>query len=192
MSIEAITEKLLSEAKSESQKTLKEAELKISQLENDLEEKKRDLLLKEKEYRSANEKENTSRVQSKASWQVEQEIEKLKREALDEVFEKTLTKLNSLENNEYKKVLTKLLKKVEVDISQKITVFIPKNREKEVTEVLIERFGKDHKFEIKTDTNISGGVIISGSEFEYDLSFPSLLRNIKGHVEPEISKILFS
>jgi len=111
----------------------------------------------------------------------------VKRNLVDETFNEALLILFSLSEKDYGIILKKLLTPPPKDISSKIIT--PKEKIGVTKKILNELHIKNSI--ISTD-KFKGGVIITGDNFEYNLTFENLIANKKKSLEVNVAKILFT
>jgi V/A-type H+-transporting ATPase subunit E len=164
----------------------KAAQKKVQEIEAKIE-IERNNLIKEIEQKTQS-KITSLKEQTKVALEVEarnavlQKKQELVREAKDNVIE-SLCKLSGAE---YEKIISKLLKKV--DIKGEAEVLVPADKEAE-SKKAINDSGKH--LTIKTDKNLKGGFIIRTGKVEINNSFEDIVKQIFEEKEMEIVKLLF-
>jgi len=188
MSLQAITEKIISDGEKRSRAITKEAEQVVSGINKELEEAKR-----AEQYEQETEalkKRNEDRIRTNAEAQVKEEREKLKRSYLDAVFRDAEEELNKLPGDKYSKLLTDLLHKITAEEAKRARIKTAASRRAETEQAV-----KDSQLpfqKVIDDENINSGLIVEGEDFFYDFRFHSLLQTLQSREETEIAKVLFA
>ncbi|MFC1733644.1 V-type ATP synthase subunit E [candidate division KSB1 bacterium] len=114
---------------------------------------------------------------------------KEKRNLIDQAYVEVEKEMNSLDNHEYLKLITEMMKYV-AKATPKGSLTVPSDRKK-LTEEAIEKAKVD--FHVKSETNeFQGGFIVASGKVEINLSFPYLIQKIvRPTTELDIAKILF-
>lgn len=129
----------------------------------------------------------------------------VKKNLLNEVFQKALVKLNGLNDNQYKDLIIGLLKKEQLsgnetimvstnDFSRYVELFNGKKNDSGdiVLEGLSKHLGQSFAIKLSSEwANIKGGLIVIRDDYDLDLSFESLLTDVRDNYEPEIANMLF-
>lgn len=118
------------------------------------------------------------------------QILKEKREVIDQAYEEVKKKLNTLDSNEYLKLMTEMIKYAMKSV-EKGSLIVPADRRKQ-TEEAVQQAGAEYQVESETN-DFKGGFILSSGKVEINLSFPYLVQKIvRPATELEVAKILFS
>ncbi len=190
MSLQAITEKIISDGEKRSRAITKEAEQVVSGINKELEEAKRAKLEQYEQETEALKKRNEDRIRTNAEAQVKKEREKLKRSYLDAVFRDAEEELNKLPGDKYSKLLTDLLHKITAEEAKRARIKTAASRRAE-TEQAVKNSQLPFQ-KIIDDENINSGLIVEGEDFFYDFRFHSLLQTLQSREETEIAKVLFA
>ncbi len=190
MSLQAITEKIISDGEKRSRAITKEAEQVVSGINKKLEEAKRAKLEQYEQETEALKKRNEDRIRTNAEAQVKEEREKLKRSYLDAVFRDAEEELNKLPGDKYSKLLTDLLHKITAEEAKRARIKTAASRRAE-TEQAVKNSQLPFQ-KIIDDENINSGLIVEGEDFFYDFRFHSLLQTLQSREETEIAKVLFA
>lgn len=187
MALNDINEKILSDAKKEAQKIITSAVNKSAEIEQETE-----TLLDEQKNahdEKVNKKlEDIERIAlSEAKQTAKKQNEKFKEQALNKVFEGVLNSLNSLDSNDYIKLVTTFIKDIETNVSGVIEA--PESRIKETQQALHDAFHSD--LEIRPTDKITGGFIFTGEKVRYDYSFESIVSDAKEKLTIEAAQSLF-
>ncbi len=187
MSLSDITEKIIKEAQDHAEQISKEAAAQIVSIE----EEAKKMIVEKKQTDALSVKntlaENKKRVFAAADHETKISLEREKRAELDNIFSTTLKKLESLDDNEYGKILASLLKNLSKDISG--IAACPAKRVS-VTKKVLQETGIN--VDVMGDNTISGGIIIRENNAEYNLTFTQKMEDVKKDLEIEVSSILFS
>lgn len=187
MSLSDITEKITKEEEEKAVLLSKETVAQITSIE----EETKKIIAEKKEAHALSVKnilaENKKRVSAAAEHETKISLEREKRTELDNIFSTTLEKLESLDDNDYGKILFSLLKNLPKNISGKAAC--PAKRIS-VTKKVLQETGIN--VDVTEDNTISGGIIIRENNAEYDLTFKRKMEDVKKNLEIEVASILFS
>ena len=178
---------ILNDIDAEKQKALAELETELAKkiAELDTNQEKRMEGLKE-DYRIRVEKKALS-IEKKLQAQTNMESKTLllsaKRNSLNAAFEQAIKSLAGAAN--YTETLAKLLSQVDLD---EATIIAAKGKKPETINAL-KKAGKNYK--IVSEGEFIGGVIVIGSDVEIDLSFETLVDELRGDLETDIAFKLF-
>jgi vacuolar-type H+-ATPase subunit E/Vma4 len=188
--MEKIAKKILEDAEREKKEIIETAEQKIekireetqkeiNKLRNETQEKAEEMLEKEKR-----------RIVGMRRLKMRNELLKFKRGIMDSLFDKALDLLYKKEEEEYLKVVKKLL----LLTNAKEGEIIVDNKETRIT----HEFVKDVNNELGANFSLSskrrdirGGFILHQKNIEIDCSFVSLLEKRREKIELELGKFLF-
>ena len=186
MPISDITDKIIEDAKKEAGYIIDAAKVKADEIEKRIERKKKDVIKESESNLQKTILENKRRVVSAANQEVKLRVDNTKREKVDEVFDTALKNILSLPDEEYKTLLKGLLKNIPKDVEGE--VFAPKEKVA-ITKEALKAAGLKN---IVTPTDkFKGGIVITGKDFEYNLTFENILADKKNSLEVEVAKILF-
>jgi len=172
-------EKRIQEIEAQAQKQVSEIEAQISiEKEN---------LIKSVEQKAQSKIKNL-KEQSKTALEVQERnaILQRKQELLLESQKNVLDALQKLQGIEYEKIISNLLKKVELKDSAEMIV--PAGTESESKKAL-SASGK--KFVIKVDSKLKGGFVIKTKSIEINNSFEDIVKQIFEEKEMKIVNLLF-
>jgi len=187
MALADITEKILIDAQKRADDILADAGHKAEEIHENTENLKHELA---KEGEASLEKtltENEKRVTSAALQETKLELERTKREMVDEVFSSALKHLCSLADKEYESFLVSLMEKIPKHISGVITAASGKIS---ITEKAVKSAGIDAR--VKEEGGFEGGFLFTGEKFEYNATFERIVEDTKGELEIEVARILFN
>lgn len=179
---------ILNDIDSEKQKALSglEAELaaKIAELDEMHEKNKEGL---KADYAQRVEKKASSiekKMQAQANMEKKTLMLAAKRDSLNGAFEEAVKTL--VESKGYTDLLAGLLERVDLDDA---TVIAAKGKKPETINAL-KKAKKNYK--ITDEGNFLGGVVVVGSDVEIDLSFETLVSELRGDLETDIAYKLFN
>ena len=189
MPIDAIVQKIITDA-NESALTIHEAaELETKKIFEET------TLLKGKAEKSheketarllESEKQKTLSVANQKSRRI---VSTAKRKILDELYQKILQNLLTMTDQEYAQTLEKLLSSIgDKKIIQ--TFIVPKAKAKVSAKILAANGISQNA--ITFSNAFAGGLKAQTDTIEYDLTFETLVKNLKESREPEIATQLFS
>ncbi len=188
MSLQAIVEKIKTEAQTEAQKLLSVAEdnsLEIKEeTQNQINEIKNNfqtILDKQKEKKR-------TIVHSLERQKLALAAQTVKRRLLDSVYYEALETIIKLPANEYIAIFVgkyeKLVPKdVEIDL-----ILAPEARQAETAEICK---ALNWSAQVEVSLNLRGGCILKSKNFEYDLSIEKLFTDTRSNSEIEIAQLLF-
>jgi vacuolar-type H+-ATPase subunit E/Vma4 len=114
-------------------------------------------------------------------------LESLKRQLLNEVFEEVAKKITALSDENYQAFIEKQLTELPKDM--KVVAVIPADRVA-VTKKALKAAGIN--VSETEDAEFAVGVVLRGTDFEYDLSLERILGELKSKKDMEIASELFS
>ena len=196
MEAEQVVEKILADAKAEAEKIIKQAQEKEAAeqaaLDEQLDEhKKQTEVLAQKAGRD-----EKLHILAAARMDIAKQFLAEKRKILDEVFRQASQQLRDLPDEEYQKLITKLmLDAVETGDEE---VIVDKN-EKRINQELInqvnKQLGSSRKGNLRLSDerqDIAGGFILKRGKIKTNVSINVLLEQARKELEIELAKELFS
>ena len=196
MDAEQVTEKILSDARAEAEKIKNEANEKEAaeqaKLAEQLDEyKKQTELLAQK---AAEEKK--LHLLAAARMEIAKEYLGEKRKILDEVFANAQTRLQSLPDAEYRKLITKLMLEAVETGDEEVII---DNNETRIDEAFIQevnrQLGPGGKANLRLAgerRNLGGGFVLRHGKIKNNVSLEVLLAQARKELEIELAKELFS
>jgi len=188
MAITDITEKILSDAKTEAEHIISGANTRVKEIEKETRKEKDSIKKDFDESMKRITEEKKGRTESTIKHNEDIITESSKRKAIEEVFTKALSSLNSLSKDDYVKIIKSKLEKLPKDTSY-VKCVTPDGRKDETLAVL-EDAGLD--MEIETTDAFEGGCIVVANDSEFDFRFERLLGDKKKELEMDVAKILFN
>lgn len=179
---------IINDIDSEKQKALNELEAELTKKLAELNEQheKRKEGLKE-DYRTRIDKKAAS-IEKKTQAQTNMERKTLilaaKREVLNNTFNEAVKEL--VNSKEYTGMLTKMLESITLENA---TVIAAKGKKPETINAL-KAAKKDYK--ITGEGSFTGGCVVVGGDLEIDLSFETLVNDLRGELETDIAQKLFN
>ena len=216
--LEKITEKILSDARAESERIISEAEQKCQEIARTCQEKKQQI---EEKIEAEAIKEGESikmRALSAVAMNKRDFALKLRADLIDEVFEKALDELLKLDGDKYRELLSSLMAKVlceRVESENESVRLYGENISPEKYEILMNKKDKDTHGKYIIDkvrratvgkipsevmdkvvlsdksVNIEGGFIIKCGDIELNCSLKMLVCDVRPSLEGEIAEMLF-
>ena len=196
MEAEQVTEKILADARADAEKIKKQAEEKEAdeqaKLNQQLDEyKKQTDTLAESAARD-----KKSHLLAAARMDIAKQFLAEKRKILDEVFDQARRKLQNLPDDDYRKLMSRLmLNAVETGDEE---VIVDKN-EKRIDQKFIKQInhelGPGYKGNLRLSNekqNLGGGFILRRGRIKNNVSFEVLLAQARKELEIELAKQLFS
>ena len=188
MSLQAIIEKIKTDSQAEANGILAEAERGVSEIRHESEQKINALKANfEAEFKKKSEHlENVTLSLEKQKSNLATQT--AKRKILDEAFTEALSIVINLPSSEYVSTLVEYYKKTLPKNLSVLSVLAPENRQAESLEIL-KILGLSAS--VSANPRLKGGLILIGSDFEFDLSVEKLFAEIRSNSEIEIAKSLF-
>jgi V/A-type H+-transporting ATPase subunit E len=195
MGVEEVVEKILADAKAEAEKIKKQADQKESA-------EKEKLALQLDEYGKQTQaiaekagKDKKSHLLAAARMQIAKDLLTEKRKILDEIFARAKNKLQKLPDQEYKKIMTKLmLNTVETGDEE---VIVDKN-ETRIDHSFIKdinrKLGPGYKGNLRLSeqkADLGAGFILKRGKIKNNVSIEVLLAKARKELEIELAKELF-
>lgn len=114
-----------------------------------------------------------------------------KKEAVDKVFKEALSRLNTLPKAEYLELIADMIKANAVDGDKIMPCYADKSK---ITGSFINKIAKETNLKLSLDTtypDYQGGIILSGDNYDKNLSFEVELASMREEIETLIADILF-
>jgi V/A-type H+-transporting ATPase subunit E len=192
-----INQKILDEARQQSEANIKVAEMEAEALIDGAKaeaQTKREIML---EKAKKDMLERQKRLLSIAELEGRKHKLQTKQDMLDKVFKKAVEKLNSFPMDQYEKILADMIISIvkngdeEIVLSKKDAIHISNGFIPGINERLKSKGVQGNvKLSDKTQ-NINGGFILKAGDIEINSSFEALIRMQREQLEEELVKILF-
>ena len=123
---------------------------------------------------------------SKASQDAKREAMKAREKIIEECFTKAYKKLSELNGEEYKKIVTYLIKEGLKKLNGGCLVIVSRNEDKEIA--------KNLGLEVTDNVEASGGIILKSGDGQITLdnTFDGILKRKKDRIRIKVGKLLFS
>jgi V/A-type H+-transporting ATPase subunit E len=198
MSVEKITEKILSDAQAEVQRIQAEIAKKAEKIQNEGREQAAVIGKEAEEEAKRRAQDQKSKDIATAELELRKALLAQKQELIQQVFDKALKHLANLKGQEYQRFVTELLLKV-VEVGDEEVVFSSSDGHK-IGEKLLEevngRLAKEGRKGslriVREDRDLQGGFILRRGKMEVNCSLQALFNTVREELEPQVSKILFS
>jgi V/A-type H+-transporting ATPase subunit E len=195
MEAQQVTEKILSDAQAEADKIKSQAQEKQAAEQKKLDEQLDDYKKQTKVLAEKAAEDEKSHIIAAQRMALAKQLLDEKRKILDEVFESALRQLQKLPDDQYEKLIIKLLlESVETGDEE---VIVGKN-ETRIDQQLINRVNEqlnpDKKGSLKLSgerQDIEGGFILRRNKIKTNVTFDVLLSNARKKLEIELAKELF-
>jgi len=195
MDTEQVVEKILSEAKAEADKIKAEARDKASKQEAELKAKLEEFRKETEGLAAKAAKEKKKRMLAGARMDMRKEHLTAKVELLNEVFEKTREKINSLPEKEYQEFMESLMHKAIESGDEEVIIGTEDGRlSNGLIKSVNRKLGPGFKgnLQLAKDTaNIDGGFILRRGKIQVNVSVDVLLEKAREEMEIELSNDLF-
>lgn len=186
MALNDITNKILEEAEVKKHQVEKETDALIKEIEKEEEE---EILELEERHQTKLEREKRHKKQ-KAESRVGQKIklikESIRQKHVNKVFDDVYQNLVNLPAQEYKAMISSLLK--EVPKTMQGVIKVPDSRLEETKQVLQEQ---NLSFGVESDSDLEGGFQILGDKNNFNYSFERIVSGARDNYELEIADLLF-
>ena len=195
MEAEQVVEKILADAKAESEKIKKRAQDKEAAEQAKLDErligyKKQTEILAEKAG-----KDEKSHILAAARMDIAKQFLTEKRKILDEVFEQARRQTQNLPDEQYHELITTLMLEVVETGDEEIVIDKNENRiDKEFIKQINHKLGPNHKGNLRLSDekqDLGGGFILRRGKIKTNVSLEVLLTQARKELEIKLAKKLF-
>lgn len=195
--VEKIKEKILQDAEVKANEILEKARLQAKETveKANLRAAQRVKEISQKSAHDVTEKKRI--ITSIVELEMRKDVLAAKQQSIDEVFDKVLERMNSLDNSKYEQIIFDMLMAT-VETGEE-EVVMSENRKKALSADFIgkvnkalEAAGKKGSIKISDETrNISGGFILKSQGVEINNSFEAVIRLYRDEIEPKVAEIFF-
>ena len=195
--VDNIKEKILQDAELKAKEILEKAKLQANEIVEKARQKA-ELRAKEISQKSVYDVSEKKRIiNSIVELEMRKDILAAKQQAIEEVFDKVLDRMNNLEDSRYERVIFDMLM-ASVENGEEEVVMSEARRKKlsadffnKLNKVLAAS-GKKGNVKISDETrNISGGFILKSQGVEINNSFEAIIRLYRDEIEPKVAEIFF-
>jgi len=180
MALSNLIEKIIADGTSEAQVITDQAQTEVAQINKETERLVSEAIIEsEKKINDLKEVE-TKRQISSHKGKNQREIEKHKRQAIDDVFKMAEKELISLSENDRLNICKKLLATLPSNWSGEIFA-------SEAESPILKNLGVN----VTVDKNIKGGFIATSQDSEYNFTWSSLVKDSQSKMENKVAEILF-
>ncbi len=186
MSVEKIIEQIKKDSNNVVEQILKEADKQANKIVNNAISKAK----KESREILTNGKKQSESIKkilvSKANQNSKRKIIKVRESIIEECFEKAQRKLIKLEDEKYKKLITKLIKNGSKKLGGKCTVKTSRDIDKKIADEL--------GIKVTEKIDATGGIILKSinGKITLDNTFEGILEREKDRIRIKVGKLLFS
>ena len=196
MPVEAIVEKILSDAKTEAEEILRSYRQKVEALEKERDGEVGRLRTEADEEGKLRGEEAVRRLLSSTQMEARKSILRLKQDLIDQVFEVAHDKVRRLKDVEYREFIKALILKVAETGDEEIVV--GKRDTKRITPAFVtsvnkalKKAGKEGKLHLGTPSSeITGGVILRRGRKEVNATLSALFAAARRELESEVAEVL--
>lgn len=195
MEAQQVIDKILAEAQAEAEKIKQEADEKVKAEQEKLGEELAEYKKESEALAEKAGKDKKEHILSGARMQIAKELLAEKRAIIDEVFAEAQAKVQSLPDEDYRKMMSKLMLEAVETGEEEVVVDI---NEKRINQILIEQVNKElgssGKGNLKLadeKQNIGVGFILRRGKINNNVSLPVLLAQGRKELEIELAKMLF-
>jgi V/A-type H+-transporting ATPase subunit E len=195
MNAEPVLEKILSDARAEAEKIKNAAEVKRSEEQSQIDEQLREYRKQTDALAQKAGEEKKARILAAARMDIAKQLLAEKRKILDEVFDKAREQLKNLPDEQYRKLMTKLmLEAVETGDEEVIIDSTEKRIDQNFIRNINQQLAPGRKGNLKLSgdrANIGGGFILKRGKIKNDVSVKVLLARARRELEIALAKELF-
>ena len=192
---EQVIEKILADAKSEAQKITKQADEAQAAEQAKLDEQLKAFKKQTDALAQKAGEDEKAHILAAARMDIAKQFLAEKRKILDEVFDQARKQLEKLSDEQYLKLMTKLMLEAVETGDEEVIV---DNKEKRIDQKFIgkisQQLGSGRKGNLKLSeerTNIGGGFILKRGKIKNDVSVSVLLAKAREGLEIELAKEIF-
>jgi len=195
MEAEQVVEKILSDARVEAERIKRQADEKEASEQAKLDEQLDEYKKQTKILAQKAAEEKKAHILAAARMEIAKEFLAEKRKILDEIFTQAQTQLQNLPDEEYRKLMTKLMLDTVETGDEEVII---DNNETRIDEAFIEqvnkKLGSDNKGNLRladVRQNLGAGFILSRGKIKNNVSLKVLLAQARKELEIELAKELF-
>jgi V/A-type H+-transporting ATPase subunit E len=195
MNAEPVLEKILSDARAEAEKIRKTAEAKRAEEQSQIDEQLREYRKQTDMLAQKAGEEKKAHLLAAARMDIAKQLLAEKRKILEEVFAQARRQIESLSDEEYCKLMTKLMLGAVETGDEEVVV---DNKEKRIDQKFIKNINQQlapgHKGNLSLSeekANIGGGFILKQGKIKNNVSIEVLLAQTREQLEIELAKELF-
>jgi len=186
MALADITEKIVADSKQEASRIIADAEIRAGEIKKEAEEKEK--AIRERFVKNVPEKQarETRKALTVAQSRARAELQKEKRNLVEEVFSKAIEEIKTLPSTQYEELIAQACSGISGDMEA--VVYAPKGKKKEIENAL-KKAGLS--FVVNEDAHVSSGCRIVSANAEYDLTFERMIADKREEMEIMVANILF-
>ncbi len=195
--VEKIKEKILQDSEAKVNEILEKARLQAKEIIEKANHKAaaRAKEISQKSVHDVSEKKRI--INSIVELEMRKDVLAAKQQSIDEVFDKVLEKMNSLDDANYEKMIIDMLS-ASVESGEEEIVMSESRKSRLSADFIkkankaVEAAGKKGNLKISDETrDISGGFILKSQGVEVNNSFESIVRLYRDEIEPKVAEIFF-
>jgi V/A-type H+-transporting ATPase subunit E len=196
MEAQSVIDKILADAGAEAEKITKEAQQKEAAQQDNLAAQLQQYNKQTDSLAQKAAKDEESHILAAARMEIAKEFLAEKRKILDEIFELSRRQLQSLPDDQYRNLITKLL--LEAVETGDEEVIVDKNEyriDQQFIDQINQRLSSGEKANLRLSqdrADIEGGFILRRGKIKTNVSFDVLLAHARKELEIELAKELFS
>jgi V/A-type H+-transporting ATPase subunit E len=195
MEADKVTEKILAEANAEAQKIKNQAEQNQAAEQKKLDEQLSEFKKQTKVLADKAATDEKYHILAAARMALAKQLLTEKRKILDDVFQQTHKQLQKLPDDQYKKLMAKLmLEAVETGDEEVIVDKKEKRIDQQLIDKVNEKLSSDKKGNLKLSDekqDIGDGFILRRDRIKTNVTFDVLMNNARKNLEIELAKKLF-
>lgn len=194
--VEKLISSIIEEAQEEAEGTLAEANQKAEKLKQEINKAAEHNVKETLDNAHKNGTEKKKRMLAVYGLELRKELLTVKREALNEAYEKALIKLSQLNKEEYLALVKKLLLKIVSTGTESVSV---SSEEKYIDAAFLDTVNAELKASGKAGdlkmsrekANIKNGFVLKQCGLIIDCSFDTLIKELRDSTESQVAQILF-
>lgn len=188
---DAIIQKILSDAKEQSNKLIEDAKNKADSTIRLADTYANDKMQKSIDDAKSQHGDIVNRKKTVANLEVRKLMLSSKQKAIDEAFQNAIDKINDLKKADYLAYIKTLLENNAQDGDM---VTICEKDKSRITKTFINSFSKEKGIKLSVNSDLgdfNGGIILSNGNYDKNLTLDVELKMLREEIEPEIANIIF-
>jgi V/A-type H+-transporting ATPase subunit E len=197
MSLDAIVDKILKDAREQASRIEGESRAKIQSIESQCEETVRDLLETSRKRGEKLAEDQRRKLLSMTELEIRKDVLAVKQEMIETAFEKSISQLLEGDKERYSALLKKLILEAELAgdeeliLNQSDRKRIGNDLIREINETLLRAKRKGELWLSPEMRQIRGGVILRRGRKEANCSLESIIYSKRDELEAKVARILF-
>ncbi len=197
MSLDAIVDKILKDAREQTSRIEGESRAKIQSIESQCEETVRDLLETSRKRAEKLAEDQRRKLLSMTELEIRKDVLAVKQKIIETAFEKSISQLLERDEERYSALLKKLILNVDLEGGEEL-ILNQKDRKRigdgfirEINDILLKAHKKGELRLSRESRPIRGGVILRRGRKEVNCSVESIIYSKRDALEASVARILF-